>query len=276
MTVSGCLWVCATPIGNLEDVTLRTLRVLREADRIAAEDTRRTRILLERYGIRTPLLSCHEHNEAACAEQVVRWVREGLRVALVADAGTPGIADPGAQVVRAVAEAGLPVIPVPGPSAVTAALSVSGVPGNAYLFLGFLPRRREERERVWERVALEDIPVVLFESAARIADTLAELAERLPDRRLCIAREMTKRFEEYLYGTAGELLPRIQGRTRGEFALVIAPAAGGAAERTEGLPLAEEVRLLVAHGLDEREAIRRVARAHRLPRQLVYRAVRER
>lgn len=270
----GCLYVCATPLGNLEDITLRALRILREADRIAAEDTRRTRVLLQHHGIRTPLFSCHEHNEEECARRVVEWVRAGERVVLVCDAGTPGVADPGSRVVRAVAEAGLPVLPVPGPSAVTAALSVSGFPADAYLFLGFLPRRRSERERAIERIGLEELPVVLYEASHRVEGLLDELARALPGRPIFIAREMTKRFEEYLWGTAAELRARI-APARGEFVIVVGPQAGGHGEASpRALPLREEVELLVAHGLDEREAIRRVARAHGLTRQAVYRVVR--
>lgn len=272
----GCLYVCATPLGNLEDITVRALRVLREVDRIVAEDTRRTRILLDRYGIATPLASCHEHNEERCAQQVLDWLRDGLTVALVSDAGTPGIADPGSRVVRAAADAGFPVRPVPGPSAVTAALSVSGVSAQAYVFLGFPPRRGADREAFLDRIALETLPVVVFESSHRIHGLLADLAATIPERRLFLAREMTKRFEEYLWGTAQQLLDRLTS-AQGEFVLVIAPPEGSApdAERQPPLPLREEVELLVAHGLDEREAIRRVARAHRLPRPLVYRMVRQ-
>lgn len=272
----GCLYVCATPLGNLEDVTLRALRVLREVDRIVAEDTRRTRVLLDRYGIATPLASCHEHNEERCAQQVVTWLREGLSVALVSDAGTPGIADPGSRVVRAAADAGFPVRPVPGPSAVTAALSVSGVSAQAYVFLGFPPRRGVDREAFLDRIALETLPVVVFESSHRIRALLADLAATIPERRLFLAREMTKRFEEYLWGTPEQLLDRVTS-PQGEFVLVIAPAedVAPAPDSLPPLPLREEVELLVAHGLDEREAIRRVARAHRLPRQLVYRQLRQ-
>lgn len=274
---AGCLWVCATPIGNLEDASLRLLRVLREADRVAAEDTRRTQALLEHFGIRTPLVSCHEHNEEERAAEVVSWIRAGLRVALVSDAGTPGIADPGARVVAAVAAAGLPVIPVPGPSAVTAALSASGIAANAFVFAGFPPRQGADRERLLERIALEEVPVVLYESGHRISRLLEDLARELPDRQVFIAREITKRFEESLRGTPGELLDALRGRARGEFVLVIAPATtpadhGGEATVPDAL-LREEVALLVRYGFDEREAMRRVARAHRIPRQRVYRAV---
>lgn len=277
MSAAGCLYVCATPLGNLEDITLRALRVLREADRIVAEDTRRARILLERYQISTVPVSCHEHNEDRCARQVVEWVRGGLRVALVTDAGTPGIADPGSEVVRAVAEAGLPVVPVPGPSAVTAALSVSGVGASAYVFLGFAPRRGSDREAFLDRIALETLPVVLFEASHRIERLLADLAGAVPERTLFVAREMTKRFEEFLRGRPAELLDRIRP-PRGEYVVVIEPppAAPAPSDDLERLPLREEVQLLAAHGLDELEAIRRVARAHRLSRQQVYRLLRRR
>lgn len=272
----SALYVCATPIGNLEDVTLRLLRVLREAAVIGAEDTRRTRRLCARYGIVTPLVSCHEHNEEARAREFLAHLAEGRSVAYVTDAGTPGVSDPGAALVRRVREAGYPVVPVPGPSAVTAALSASGFPADAFCVEGFLPRKGRARREALQRVAEEARPVVLFEAPHRIQETLADLGAYLGDRLLCVARELTKEHETIHVGPArlaGQALAA--GEARGEFTLVVGPAPAGDAEavghdHAAGLPLAEEVELLVAAGLSEREAVRRVARGHGLPRRLVY------
>ena len=270
------LYVCATPIGNLEDVTLRLLRVLREAAVVAAEDTRRTRWLCARYGIDTPLVSCHEHNQEARAKELLAYLAQGRSVAYVTDAGTPAVSDPGAALVRRVREAGFPVVPVPGPSAVTAALSVSGFPADSFCVEGFLPRRGRARQEALQRVAEEPRPVVLFEAPHRITQTLADLGEYLGDRPLCVARELTKEHESIHVVPARQAAQSLAPEEiRGEFTLVVGPAVPGAGPDGAGpdpdaLPLAEEVALLVAAGLPEREAIRRVARGHGLPRRVVY------
>lgn len=272
------LYVCATPIGNLEDVTFRLLRVLREVAVIGAEDTRRTRQLCARYDIHTPLVSCHEHNEEQRAAEFLAYLRQGRSVAYVTDAGTPGVSDPGAALVRRIRAAGFPVVPVPGPSAVTAALSVSGFPADAFRVEGFLPRRGRARDEALRRIAEEPLPVVLFEAPHRIAATLADLAAHLGDRPLCVARELTKEHETTLAGPARQVAAAFrQEDARGELTLVVGPltaAAAGAGESGTAeagrLPLAEEVALLVAAGLSEREAIRRVARGHGLSKRVVY------
>lgn len=275
----SALYVCATPIGNLEDVTLRLLRVLREVAVIGAEDTRRTRRLCARYGIETPLVSCHEHNEEARAREFLAHLAAGRPVAYVTDAGTPGIADPGPALVRRVRAAGYPVVPVPGPSAATAALSVSGFAADAFCVEGFLPRKGRARREALARLAEQTRPVVLFEAPHRILATLDDLGRHLGDRLLCVARELTKEHETIHVGPA-RLAAEALGpdAARGEFTLVVGPAqpedgepAGGdAGTGADELPLVEEVALLVAAGLPEREAIRRVARGHGLPRRLVY------
>ncbi|PZN12919.1 MAG: 16S rRNA (cytidine(1402)-2'-O)-methyltransferase [Bacillota bacterium] len=232
----GTLYVCGGPIGNMGDASLRLLQVLVHADRVLAEDTRHSRRLLERFGIAARLVSCHEHNEERRAAEVIRWLRAGEVVALLTDAGTPGVADPGARIVAAVAGAGLPVSPVPGPSAAMAALSVSGFGADRYLFEGFLPRDPERRRariaswRAWPG------PVVFFEAPHRLGETLGDLARLIPDGRLVLARELTKRFEEIRYGRVADLVAEVSARpARGEYTLVLLPpralkahAAGGA------------------------------------------------
>jgi 16S rRNA (cytidine1402-2'-O)-methyltransferase len=222
----GTLYLVATPIGNLEDITLRALRVLRECDLVAAEDTRRTGQLLAHFGISKPLLSYFQFNEARRSEQILERLRQGERIALVTDAGSPGISDPGERVVQASIAAGLRVEPVPGPSALVAALTASGLATEEFHFLGFLPHKSGQRRKKLE--ALLGVPgtLVLYESPYRIEKLLGELNEVFPARQVVLARELTKKFEEFLRGSAAELLGRSQGRTwRGEFVVLIAGAA---------------------------------------------------
>ena len=232
----GTLYVCASPIGNLGDVTLRLLQLLRRADRILAEDTRRTRRLLAAFGLDGRVISCHEHNEEHRAGEVVAWLRRGEVVALLTDAGTPGLADPGPRLVSAVAAAGLPVSPLPGPSAALAALSVAGVRGQRCLVEGFLPRepvRRRERVATWRGWPG---PVVFFEAPHRLADTLRDVADLFPGGYLVVARELTKQHEEIERGPAVEVARRALARPpRGEYTLVLWPSPDGpAAARTPG------------------------------------------
>ncbi len=217
----GALFVVATPIGNLEDITLRALRVLREADVILAEDTRRIRKLLAAHGIPSPQVwSFFEGNEERKIPAVLALLQEGKRVALVSDAGTPTLSDPGFRLVRAAREAGVPVFPVPGPSAAVAALSVSGLPTDRFVFEGFLPRTRGKRRKRLEALADESRTVVLFASVHRIAKELQEMLEVLGDRRVFIAREMTKVHEEHFYGRLSEAVSWVAGK-KGEFVVVL-------------------------------------------------------
>ena len=229
------LYVVATPIGNLGDVTLRALEVLRSADWIAAEDTRVTRGLLAHFGISTRQVAVHEHNEAGAAERVARWIAEGRAVALVSDAGTPGVSDPGRVVVARVREAGLRVVPVPGPSALTAALSASGLELSGVTFAGFLPARGAERRERLAALAAGPWAIALFEAPHRIAQTLGDLHAALGERDVVIARELTKRFETIACVPLREARAWVEAdddRRRGEFVLVI---EGRAAERTGGI-----------------------------------------
>ncbi|MFO0691469.1 MAG: 16S rRNA (cytidine(1402)-2'-O)-methyltransferase [Myxococcota bacterium] len=225
----GTLHVVATPIGNLEDVTLRALRVLREADWVLAEDTRRTRILLDHFEIAKTPTSLHAHNEAARVDQVLAALEEDRSVALVSDAGTPLVSDPGARLVAAVAAAGHRIDAVPGASALLSALCVAGLDTQRVLFLGFLPRKAGDQTRLLERQRGREETLVLFESPHRVAATFARLAEVLGDRPACLARELTKRHEEVVRGTLVELARRFEAEPpRGECTLVVAGAAVGA------------------------------------------------
>ena len=226
---AGTLYLVATPIGNLEDITLRALRTLKECDVVAAEDTRRTAQLLRHFGISKPLISCFQHNEARRAGEILRRLETGERVALVTDAGSPGISDPGELVVRAVRAAGSRVEVVPGACALVAALTASGLPTDEFHFVGFLPHKSGQRRRVLE--ALKDVPgtLVLYESPYRIEKLLNELEEAFPDRAVVLARELTKKFEEYLRGTPTELLAHArQHPLKGEFVVLIGGRSPGA------------------------------------------------
>jgi len=218
----GTLYLVATPIGNLEDITLRALHVLEAAPLIAAEDTRHTRKLLTHFGLRRPLVSLHAHNE----ERQLKSILERLAqhdVALVSDAGTPALSDPGVRLVSAALEGGFPVVPIPGPSAVLAALVASGLPTNQFTFLGYLPRKRGELERLLRQVGEENRTVVFFESPHRLVKSLAIMAPTLGDRRLVVAREITKTYEEFVRGTATTLLQHFQQTPpRGELTVVLA------------------------------------------------------
>jgi 16S rRNA (cytidine1402-2'-O)-methyltransferase len=251
----GRLLVCPTPIGNLEDVTLRVLACLRDADVVACEDTRHTRVLLDRHGIRTPLLSLHEHNERARAAELVRRIGSGELVALVSDAGTPLVSDPGFAVVRACLAEGLPVEVLPGPSAVVTALVASGLAPERWRFVGFLPRRRRELE---ELVSESAETLVAFESPRRLAATLALLAELEPGRAAAVCRELTKVHEEVRRGTVSELAEHYrESPARGEVVLVLAAAARVGAQLSEALAALREV---VAAGAKARPAAAAVAR----------------
>jgi 16S rRNA (cytidine1402-2'-O)-methyltransferase len=264
------LAVCATPIGNLEDVTLRVLAELRDADVVLAEDTRHTRTLLERHDIRARLLSYHEHNEAARVAELLPRLEAGERVALVSDAGLPGISDPGVRLVRAAREAGVPVTVLPGPSAVETALVASGLGAERYAFVGFLPRKAGEQTALWQELAAWPWPVVAFESPQRLPATLGSLAAVAPERLVAVCRELTKRFEEVAVGPAVELAARFAEPPRGEITLVIAPGAGDAHAGEEGARAA--VAELVAAGTPRRVAADVVARLTDTSKNDLYRS----
>jgi 16S rRNA (cytidine1402-2'-O)-methyltransferase len=262
------LAVCATPIGNLDDVTLRVLEELRGADVVLCEDTRHTRVLLERHGIRARLLSYHEHNEAKRTGELLPRLEAGERIALVSDAGLPGISDPGARLVAATLEAGLPVTVLPGPSAVETALVASGLAAERYQFLGFLPRAARARAALWEELAAWPFPAVAFESPQRLPATLRSLAEAAPERTVAVCRELTKKFEEVVRGTALEVAERFAEPPKGEITLVVGPAV--AIDRV-ARDAAAAVAELVAAGVARRQAANVVARLTGSSRNELYR-----
>jgi 16S rRNA (cytidine1402-2'-O)-methyltransferase len=262
------LAVCATPIGNLEDVTLRVLRELREADVVLAEDTRRTRKLLERHGIRARLLSYHEHNEAKRTAELLPRLDAGERVALVTDAGLPAVSDPGARLVAAALEAGISVTVLPGPSAVETALVASGLVGERYQFVGYLPRGERALLAFGEELRRWPSPVVAFESPQRLPGSLSVLARVIPDRACAVCRELTKRFEEVARGRLYELAERFREPVKGEVTLVLGPAQTAAGEDEEAVHAVGE---LVEAGLPRRQAAEVVARLTGVSRNRLYR-----
>jgi len=265
------LAVCATAIGNLEDVTLRVLAELRAADVVLCEDTRHTRGLLARHGIDARLLSYHEHNEAARTAELLPRLEAGERVALVSDAGMPGVSDPGARIVRAALDAGVAVTVLPGPSAVETALVASGLVGAGYRFLGFLPRGEKALAAIWDELRGASWPTVAFESPQRLPATLRSLAAAAPERDVAVCRELTKRFEEVARATAAELAARFAEPPKGEITVVVGAAAVAAAgERGEDEALAA-VSELVEAGVPRKRAADLVARLTGVARNRLYR-----
>jgi 16S rRNA (cytidine1402-2'-O)-methyltransferase len=272
----GTLYLVATPIGNLEDVTRRALRVLGEADVVACEDTRRTRSLLEHFGIRARTLSYHEHNERERAAELAQLIEEGQAVALVSDAGTPGVNDPGYRVVRACVERNLRIVPVPGPTALVAALTASGLPTDEFYFGGFLPARSHARREKLAAVKALRATLVFYETPHRLAHALADALEVLGEREAAVARELTKVHEEIARGRLSELTERFapEGAARGEMVLVIDRDVidEGVAEGTsKASSVADLVAQFEREGLDPRAALKRAARELGLTRDEAYR-----
>jgi 16S rRNA (cytidine1402-2'-O)-methyltransferase len=269
----GSLYLVATPIGNLDDITLRALHVLREeVALIACEDTRQTQKLLQHFEIRKPLVSYHEHNEMQRGAEILAALARGDSVALVSDAGTPLISDPGYRVVSEAIAHGIPVVPIPGASALLAALTASGLPVHEFRFAGFLPPKALARRKMLENLAHETMTIVAYESPHRILETLADMRELLANASIVLAREVTKVHEEFLRGSAAgvlEILDR-RGPVKGEITLIISPAQ----EVETGEPL-EEVAKLTAAGMERMEAIKTVAKRLGLPKREVYRLVTE-
>jgi 16S rRNA (cytidine1402-2'-O)-methyltransferase len=262
-----------TPIGNLEDITLRALRVLEQADSIACEDTRETQKLMHHYGIRTPLVSYHAHNEQERATPLVAELKQGKRIAVVTDAGMPGISDPGVLLAQAAIGAGVAVFPVPGANAALSALVASGLATGSFLFKGFLPSKAGERRTALEALASAETTLVFYEAPHRILDTLDDVkAVWGPGCRVVVARELTKLHEEFLRGTVAEVRQELAGRerVRGEITLVVeaSPAAQPASSQTISARLAE---LQASDGIDEKEALKRVARERGIGKSDAYR-----
>ncbi len=271
---TGTLYVVATPIGNLEDLSYRARRVLGEVDVIACEDTRHTRHLLTHYGITTPLVSYHEHNEVPRAAELVQRLRRGEDVALVSDAGTPAVSDPGYRLIRGAGAAGVPIVPIPGPSAVMAALTASGLPPDRFVFVGFLPRKSGERRRALEEIATVPWTLVLFEAPHRISAVLHDVREVFGDRQIALARELTKKFEDVFRGRVSEALTHLRIHVpRGEFTIVV---EGAAIDRKEGKADAPaRMRALLAGGTAPTAAVADLMRTAGLSRREAYRLMLE-
>jgi len=274
LLLAAALYLVATPIGNLEDITLRALRILREkADVIACEDTRQTQKLLAHYEIRKPLISYHEHNEASRSGEILERLQHGESVALVSDAGTPLVSDPGYRVVAAALENEFAVIPIPGASAVLAALAASGLPAGEFRFIGFLPPKAAARRNRLEELARNSGTIVAYESPHRILESLDDIDKVLGNRRMVLARELTKIHEEFLRGTAEEIRNELLKResVKGEITLLIAQSEEK--EDQIGDPLAEVSRLENEEGLDRMEAVKNVAKRMGVPKREIYRLV---
>lgn len=268
------LYLVATPIGNLEDITLRALRVLKQADVIACEDTRHTQKLLNHFAIETRTISYHEHNEAERAAELVEELAKGARIALVTDAGTPSVSDPGFRLVTQAIDRGIPVVPVPGPAALVAALGASGLPADSFCFRGFLPAKSGACKRQLETIRSSSRTEIFYEAPHRLAETLEQIVQVLgSNRRIVVAREMTKVHEEFLRGEAGHILQTIRGRdsAKGEITLLIAPAAKQESQLLT-VSVADRVhQLMREENLDQKAALKRVARERGISRSEAYR-----
>ncbi len=270
----GCLYLVGTPIGNLEDITLRALRILREVDQIACEDTRHSQKLLNHYEIVKPLVSYHEHNEMTRAPELLIALEQGAKIALISDAGTPLVSDPGYRLVTLCLRHHIPVVPIPGPSALLASLSASGLPNEEFLFVGFLPARSGERRRALERLRIEDRTVILYEAPHRVEECIADAQEILGDRPACLAREVTKLHEEFRRGKLSALAASLSERpARGEITLLIGPAdpAEGHAHVDSAQNLSDRVEELIHQAkLDRKDALKLAAKERGLTRRAAY------
>jgi 16S rRNA (cytidine1402-2'-O)-methyltransferase len=266
----GILYIVATPIGNLEDITARALRVLKEVDVIAAEDTRHTQILLDHYAIRTPLTSYHEHNEKTKALELVNRLAGGQNVAVVCDAGTPAISDPGYRLAAAAIRGGIRIVPIPGASALTAVLSASGLPTDRFIFEGFLPAGKKARRARLQVLRDETRTVVFYEAPHRLKETLGDMVELLGDRQAVVAREVSKVYEEFLRGSLEELTRAVESRElRGEMTLVIGGSAGES--RVDEDRLKAEIRDLKDRGLRVKEIAEILGERFGYPKKEIYR-----
>lgn len=271
-TLAPGLYLVATPIGNLEDITLRALRVLKEADRIACEDTRQTQKLLNHFGLRTPTVSYHLHNEAGRAEELVAALRAGARIAVVSDAGTPGIADPGAALVTAAIAAGVPVFAIPGANAALAALVASGLGTERWTFHGFLPSKAGQRRSELEALPRDGATHLFYETPHRVLEALGDVEAVFgPAQPVVLARELTKLYEEFLRGPVTAVRAELASRpqVRGEMVLLFAPLADAA--EAPATSVAAAVRLAMAEGLSEKDALKRVARERSIGKSDAYR-----
>ncbi len=279
--MAGQLYICATPIGNLEDITLRVLRTLKEVDVIAAEDTRNTIKLLNHFEIKTPMTSYHEYNKVDKARYLVEQMARGVSVALVTDAGTPAISDPGEELVRQCYEAGISMTSLPGPAACITALTISGLPTRRFCFEAFLPADKKERKEVLEELQSETRTMIIYEAPHHLAKTLRELAEALGDRRISICKELTKTFEQVFQTTLFQAAERFETETpRGEQVLVIegrsrAEMKAEEQKSWEEIPLSEHMERYLSQGIEKKEAMRMVAKDRGISKREVYQGLLE-
>jgi len=268
--MAGALYIVPTPIGNLEDITLRALRVLKEVDLIAAEDTRHTQHLLNHYGIKTPLTSYHEHNEREKAQKLVDRIKNGANVALVSNAGTPAIADPGFRLVAAAVAAGIPIVPLPGAAALATVLSASGLPTDRFLFEGFLPAKKTARKAKLQALREETATLVFYEAPHRLLETLNDMHQLLGDRQLVVAREVSKVHEEFLRGAVSDIISQLVDReVKGEITLVVHGATGEA--RVSEAQLRTEIRRLTGEQVGVKQIAELLGERYGLAKREVYR-----
>lgn len=274
----GVLYLCGTPIGNLEDMTYRAVRILSEVDAIAAEDTRHTRKLLTHFNLHTPLISYHEHNKHERGPELIERLLNGETLAVVSDAGMPGISDPGTDLVRLAVEAGVQVVPVPGCNAALSALVSSGLDTERFLFVGFLPKTKKKRQELLKALVNCSYTMLFYETPHRLKETLTELKAELGDRKIAAGRELTKKFEEFIRGTISEVSGHFAiNQPRGEFTLVVSGQflAANPTETNEAQQpdVVKAVANLVTEGMAKKEAIKAVALQYQLPKREVYQAV---
>jgi len=274
--MAGSLYLCATPIGNLEDITLRCIRILGEVDLIAAEDTRQTIKLLNHFEIKKPMISYHEHNKLEKGREIVELLAAGKNIALVSDAGTPAVSDPGEDIVRLCIENGINVVPVPGASASLAALVVSGLSTRRFCFEGFLPTDRKERKGRLRKLALETRTIILYEAPHRLKETLGELHEHLGDRKISVSRELTKKFEETIRAHISDIIDIYKEKTvKGEFVLVIEgineqELIDIELKKWDNISIEEHIKMYLRQGFQKKEAIKKVAEDRKLPKKEIY------
>lgn len=268
---SGILYICPTPIGNLEDITLRAIRILKEVDLIAAEDTRRTLKLLNHYDIKKPLISYHEHNKKSKGHILVEKLKSGKSIALVTDAGMPGISDPGEDIIRLSIENGIEVIVLPGPTASIAALVVSGLPTDKFIFEGFLPSKKTDRLKELERLKFEPRTIILYEAPHRLLNLLKDMEKVLGNRHISISRELTKLHEETFRGLLSDGIKKFETeRPRGEFVIIVKGAVIEEKNKFENISIKEHIELYMEEGLSKKDAVNKVAEIRGVSKNLVY------
>ncbi|MEA4848177.1 MAG: 16S rRNA (cytidine(1402)-2'-O)-methyltransferase [Clostridiaceae bacterium] len=274
--MTGTLYLCATPIGNLEDITLRCIRILREADIIAAEDTRQAIKLLNHFEIRKPLISYHEHNKYEKGKDIVELLKTGKNIALVSDAGMPAISDPGEELVKLCIDNDIEIIPLPGPTASLTALIVSGLSTRRFCFEGFLPSNKKDRRERLQKLSTETRTIIIYEAPHRLLDTLGEIMEQLGDRRISVSREITKKFEETIRADISEAINIFKERAvKGEFVLIIEgmnekELIDIELKKWDNISIGEHIEMYLQKGIDKREAIKKVAEDRKLPKKEVY------